>query len=104
MADIAGKKEMTMKNVLKLSMCERPLVAGVTQALVPEWSGYDLDREERNALDVYLLEDTFSEVELYINFTNNRIIEMVEKDCVKKGINLKKYYRGGDGQYHLPRN
>lgn len=93
-----------MKNVLKLSMCERPRVTGVTQSLVPEWSGYDLDREVRNALSIYLLEDTFSEVELYINFTNNRIIDLVEKDCAKKGISLKKYYRGGDGQYHLPRN
>lgn len=70
------------KSTLKLSMCERPRVAGVTQALVPEWSGYDL--------------------ELYINFTNNKIIDLVEKDCIKKGINLKKFYRGGDGQYHLP--
>lgn len=43
---------------LKLSMCERPRVAGVTQSLVPEWSGYDLDREVRNALDV--LETVFS--------------------------------------------
>lgn len=93
-----------MKSVLKLSMCERPRVAGVTQSLVPEWSGYNLDREVRNALDVYLLKDTFSEVELYINFTNNRIIDLVEKDCIKKGISLKKFYRGGDGQYHLPRN
>lgn len=93
---------MKSNSTLKLSMCERPRVAGVTQALVPEWSGYNLDREVRNALDVYLLKDTFSEVELYINFTNNRIIEMVEKDCVKKGISLKKFYRGGDGQYHLP--
>lgn len=81
---------MKSNSTLKLSMCERPRVA--------------VHREVRNALDVYLLEDTFSEVELYINFTNNRIIDLVEKDCIKKGISLKKFYRGGDGQYHLPRN
>ncbi len=50
---------MKSNSTLKLSMCERPRVAGVTQALVPEWSGYNLDREVRNALDVYLLKDTF---------------------------------------------
>lgn len=93
-----------MTKQLKLAVCERPFVKAVTQALVPEWSGYDLDREVRNALSIYLLEDTFSELELYINFTNNKIIDLVEKDCIKKGISLKKYYRGSDGQYHLPQN
>ena len=101
MAYLSREEGITMKkSTLKLSMCERPRVAGVTQALVPEWS----DREVKNALSIYLLEDTFSELELYINFTNNKIIDLVEKDCIKKGINLKKFYRGGDGQYHLPQN
>ena len=86
---------------LKLSICERPFVKGVTQALIPEWSGYDLVREVKNALDIYILEDTFCEVELYINFTNNKVIEMVEGDCRRKGITLKKFYRGLDGDYQL---
>ena len=62
MAYLSREEGITMKkSTLKLSMCERPRVAGVTQALVPEWSGYDLDREVKNALSIYLLEDTFSE-------------------------------------------
>ena len=39
-----------MTKQLKLAVCERPFVKGVTQALVPEWSGYDLDREVRKHL------------------------------------------------------
>ena len=104
MACLSREEGIIMKSTLKLSICERPLVKGVTQALVPEWSGYDLNREVKNALSIYLLEDTFSELELYINFANNKIIDIVEKDCIKKGINLKKFYRGSDGQYHLPQN
>ena len=89
-----------MTKQLKLAVCERPFVKGVTQALIPEGSGYDLVREAAFAMDIYILEDTFCEVELYINFTNNKVIQMVENDCKNKGISLTKMYRGLDGEYH----
>jgi hypothetical protein len=97
----SGKEgEIKMTKQLKLAVCERPFVKGVTQALIPEGSGYDLVREAAFAMDIYILEDTFCEVELYINFTNNKVIQMVENDCKNKGISLTKMYRGLDGEYH----
>lgn len=85
---------------LKLAVCEKPEIPGVTQALIPNWK-CDVKRECQLALSIYLDHTFYDTVELYVNFTNREIIKMVSEFCKARNKTLILKYKGGDRNWHL---